>query len=61
MFQEFMQMSAPAAFAIVGFVFACSGTVVAIVIRGQVERNARRKYEIERIQQASMAKQIEHK
>lgn len=61
MFQEFMQMGAPAAFAIVGFAFAVSGMVVAVVIRGQIERNARRAYEIARIQQASMAKQIEHK
>lgn len=61
MFQQFMQMGTPAALAIIGFMFSIGGMFIAVVARGQVERNARRKYELDRIQQAAMAKQIEHK
>lgn len=61
MFQEFMQMGAPAAIALVGIAFAISGTLVAVMIRNQTEQNSKRNFEIKRIQQASMAKQIDHK
>lgn len=61
MFEQFMKMDAPAAFAIVGFTLAISAAFVAVVIRRQAERNARRKYELDRIEVAARSKLIEHK
>lgn len=61
LFHEFMQMGSPAAFALVGLAFSVCGVAIVVVVNQQIERNALRKHEIEHIQQASMAKQIEHK
>lgn len=61
MFEQFMKMDAPASIAIVGVMFAISASFIAVTIRGQAERNARRKYELDRVEVAAKSKLIEHK
>lgn len=61
MFQQFMQMGAPAAITLVGVSFAVVGTVVALTIRGHVEREDRRKADFDRFEQSAKARVIEHK
>lgn len=61
MFQQFMQMGTPAAIALVGMSFAFGGVAVSLVIRGQAECSARRKYELDRITVSANSKLVEHK
>lgn len=60
MFEQFMQMGGPAAFAIVGTFFAVGGVFITIVVRNQIEREARRVFELRRIEASERAKLIEH-
>jgi Na+/glutamate symporter len=61
MFQEFMQMGVPAAFAIVGLAGATAAVIISGVVRGQIERAGVRKYELDRMAAANQSKMIEHK
>ena len=61
MFQQFMQMGMAASIALVGMSMAMAGVAIAIIVRGQSERTAQRKYELDRIGIASKAKLVEHK
>lgn len=61
MFQQFMQMGAPAAITLVGVSFAFVGLVVALTINGHIKREDEHHLELSRIEAAARARMIEHK
>lgn len=60
MFEQFMQMGGPASAAIIGMAIAVSTMVVAGTFRRQAERDAQRKFELDRLEVSAKLRLIEH-